>query len=336
MSAAEPGAHTADVSTDAAPRSAARKLWLVVQSLLLIAVLVLAARAVATQWSELQAVARNVELQWGWICASGVMVLAVHALLIQTWRLLLSGWGSDLHFGSAVRIWTISNLGKYLPGKVWSIGAMGVLAQREGVSGVAASGAALLNALLNLGAGFGVIALVGARDMDRIPPWMRTAAIVASLIFVAGVLALPTLLPLLLGRIAQWRKVASSDQQVPARRLWLVTLLHALSWVGYGLAFMAFTRGVTPHVSGASSVFIAVYAASYLLGYLMLFAPGGIGVRESAMVWLLVTLGLALQPDAILLSLASRVWLTVVEVLPGLIALLLTPVMTRRALKRTG
>ncbi len=323
-------------STNSTPApSTARRLWLVAQLSLLAVVLVLAGRAVASQWNELLAEAKDLDLRWKWIGLSAVMVLAVHAMLIQTWRVLLAGWGSDLHFGSAVRIWTISNLGKYLPGKVWSIGALGVLAKREGVSGVAASGAALLNALLNLGAGFGVIALVAASETHRVAPWLRNAAIAGSVLFVVGVLALPRVLPPLLDRVAKWRKVSAAPQHVPASRLWLVTLLHALSWVGYGLAFQAFTLGVTPQVAGASTMFIAVYAASYLLGYLTLFAPGGIGVRESAMVGLLVTFGLALKPDAILLSLASRVWLTVVEVLPGLIALLLTPAAMRRALRRT-
>ncbi len=304
------------------------------QLLLLAATAFFVGRELLRQWDALHDVARDVTLQWPWILLSGVVVLAVHALLVQTWRVLLSGWGGTLSFGAAVRIWTISNLGKYLPGKVWSIGAMGVLAQREGVSGVAAGGAALLNALLNVGAGFGVIALSGATEMHRVAPWIRNAAWVCSAIFLVGVALLPRLLPALSARIARWRGVPVVDRQLPARTVWLVTGLHALSWVGYGLAFVTFTRGVLPSIAGAASLFIAVYAASYLLGYLMLFAPGGLGVREGTMVWLLVTLGLALQPDAMLLTLASRIWLTVVEVLPGLVALFFMPAAARAAARR--
>jgi len=303
---------------------------------LLVVTLAFAAREIARQWGALNAVAHDVVLQWGSITLSTVMVLAVHAMLIQTWRMLLTGWGSELHFGAAVRIWTISNLGKYLPGKVWSIGAMGVLAQREGVSGVSAAGAALLNALLNLGAGFGVIAIAGASEMDRVAPWLRSASIVFSALFLICVALLPRLLPPLLLRVSTWRGLAPLERHLPSRTLWLVTALHALSWVGYGLAFMVFTRGVTPHVAGAPAMFIAVYTASYLFGYLMLFAPGGIGVREGAMVWLLVTVGLALEADALFLSLASRVWLTAVEVMPGLIALLLKRAGSRSAARRAN
>ncbi len=311
--------------SDARPPAGSRRWWTVAQIVLLAATAYFVVRAVSGQWDALRDTARDITLRWPWILVSVAGVLCVHALLIQTWRLLLGGWGSALPFGAALRIWTISNLGKYLPGKVWSIGAMGVMSQREGVSGVAAGGAALLNALLNLGAGFGVVALSGAGALDRVGPWIRNTAWICSLLFVMGVALLPRLLPLVLRRIAQWRGVALFEQHVPARTLWIVTALHTLSWVGYGLAFLAFTRGVLPAIAGAPSLFVAVYAASYVLGYLALFAPGGLGVREGAMALLLVALGLASTPDATLLSAASRVWLTVVEVLPGLIALFFMP-----------
>jgi hypothetical protein len=40
---------------------------------------------------------------------------------------------------------------------------------------------------------------------------------------------------------------------------------------------------------------------------------------------MLVALGMGTQPEATVLALASRVWITVLEILPGLIALLLNP-----------
>lgn len=303
--------------------------WTVIQGSLLALTLVLAARAIALQWSDLNAVAHETHLHWGWIVLSGAITLAVHATLIQSWRILLAGWGSALPFGAAVRIWTISNLGKYLPGKVWSIGAMGILAKREGVSAVSAGGAALLNALLNLGAGFGVIALAGAGELHKIAPWMRLAASLASASFVIGVLLLPKMLPPVLRRLAKWRGLPPLDRDLPAATIWSVTGLHALSWVGYGLAFAAFVRGVAPLATGDPVLLIAVYAASYLWGYLMLFAPGGIGVREFALVAMLVSLGIAGRTDALLIALASRIWLTVLEVLPGLIALFVSPKTSR-------
>src|SRR5690606_4167983 len=104
-------------------------------------------------------------------------------------------------------------------------------------------------------------------------------------------------------------------------------LVNICSWVAYGLAFMWFTLGVMPVTQGTPAQFILVYTASYIVGYLALFAPGGIGVREGVVGVMLVSLGMASEGDAILVALLSRLWLTVLEIAPGLVGLLF---LTRR------
>lgn len=302
-----------------------RTTLIVAQWVLVIATLVWAVSKLSTQWSEVVRVAANVELQWGWIVLSSAIVLGTYAMLVQSWRMLLAGWGSHLRFGAAVRIWTIANLGRYVPGKVWSIGALGVLAKREGVSGVTAAGAAILGTLLNIGAGFGILALSGAPTLGAIEPWLQRVALTVSVAFLIGTMLLPRLLPPILHRVARWRGQPALGPNLPASTLWAATAINAFSWVCYGLAFAAFARGITPNAVASPLLFIVVWTASYLSGYLVLFVPGGIGVREVAMAAGLVALGVTHSADATLLALSSRVWLTVWELLPGVIAMLTSP-----------
>lgn len=278
------------------------------------------------QWSEVRATISGVDLRWGWIFAASLVVLATYALLIHSWRQLLAGWGDQLAFPVAIRIWTIANLGRWIPGKVWSVGALGLLAREQGVSGLAAAGAALLGTLLNIGAGFGVAALTGSAALEQLRPGLRSVTAAVAVAFTLGVLMLPLLLPPLIRQISRWRGGAAPAQPLPARVLWQATAANGLSWVGYGIAFALFAKGVGSAVSGNPLTFIALFTVSYLIGYLALFAPGGLGVREYALVALLVGLGVAGKGDAVLFSATSRVWLTVLEVLPGLVSLLwLTP-----------
>lgn len=296
------------------------------------------------QWQELRASATSIHVAWSWVGAATLVVLGTYAALIHSWRMLLGSLSHQratrLDFGVAARIWTIANLGRWVPGKVWSVGALGVLAAREGVSGTAAAGAALLGTLLNIGAGFAVTVLTGAAQLDAVRPGLRVATEVAAVLFAVGVLALPRLMPGLLRAVARWRGTPSLTEAattpLSARTLWSATLINALSWVGYGVAFGLFARGVTPGISSNPGVFIAVFSASYLIGYLALFAPGGIGFREYALVALLVAFGVAGKGDAVILSAASRVWLTVLEVLPGVISLFWLTPSQRAALRQTG
>lgn len=308
--------------------------------LLLLVAMVSLARGFSGQWRELQTAtvlaARELSLDWNWILLGSVMVLATHAALVQSWRMLLAGWGGHLTYGRAVQIWTIANLGKWIPGKVWQVGVMGMMAADEGISPVAATGAALLGTLLNIGAGFGITAITGADGLDVIRPGLQRLAIVLAALFSLGVLALPSLLPPLLDRLARWRGLPVADQHLTRSTIWLSAALNAGSWMAYGVAFACFTRGVTPAVSGDPSAFIAVYTASYLLGYLFLISPGGLGVREGALVALLLALGLAGKGDAAILAVSSRVWITCLEILPGFASLLLLTPRQRAALRRPG
>jgi hypothetical protein len=292
--------------------------------------------ALARQWAEVRQAAAAFTIDWPWVLAASAIVLATYAMLIQSWRLLLAGWGGALAYPVAVRIWTIANLGRYIPGKVWSVGALGVLAAREGVSGVAAAGAAILGTVLNLGAGIALAVILGADALERLYPGLRLIAIAATVAFAIGVIALPALLPPLLDRFARWRGLTLARQPLAARTLWIATALNAISWIGYGVAFALFARGVTPQVSSNPTTFIAVFSASYLIGYLVLFAPGGLGFREVALSGLLVGMGAAGQGDAAILGAASRVWLTILEVLPGMVSLVWLSPAQRAALRRSG
>jgi hypothetical protein len=63
------------------------------------------------------------------------------------------------------------------------------------------------------------------------------------------------------------------------------------------------------------------FVASFVLGLLVVFTPGGLGVREGMLMVVLGSLALAYLPTessrgvAVVLSLGSRVWMVLAEVL---------------------
>ena len=135
--------------------------------------------------------------------------------------------------------------------------------------------------------------------------------------------------PWILPPISQWlahklgRDVPA--QNLSAKTLWIAVTINLASWFGYGAAFMLFSKACLPTIGGSLTEFVGIWTASYLAGYIAFFAPGGIGVRETAMVAGFTTLGLTNQSDAWMIALASRLWLTALELLPGLIGLALSP-----------
>ena len=107
----------------------------------------------------------------------------------------------------------------------------------------------------------------------------------------------------------------------PARAIWISIAGCTIAWAAYGVAFQLFVRGVTGRADGPWTAYLAAYTLSYLVGYLALFAPGGIGARELVLTSALHALNLATPAEAALITVGSRLWLTVVEIVPGVLFL---------------
>jgi len=322
--------------------SLARLSWRALQAAFVVAVFAYGGREIARQWRSAESRLVGVDVDWLPILGATLLVFATYGLLIQLWRRVLRLWDSSLSLGDAVRIWSVSGLGRYLPGRVAQIGAMAVMSRQSGVSPVAATGSALINTLLNIVAGVAVAAAAGGREL--LAALQRTVtgeggsgelALRGAGVAVVGAAIVILLLPWLLPPLARTAsRIVRRDVKLPilpAGAVWLTAAGNALAWVLYGVAFHLFATGTLGGTAGATSAYVAVYTGSYIAGYLILLTPGGLGVREMVMVGLLQAFGLTAEPEAWVLALASRIWLTVLEVLPGLLFLALAAVRPRRS-----
>ncbi len=275
-----------------------------------------AIRALNGQWRLAGDRLASLTIGWGWIALATLIVFLTYVLLIDTWRRVVISSGELLPFGVAARIWFVSNLGKYVPGKVWSIAAMTVMARQQSVSPLMAAGSSILVQLLSIVTGIGVVLIAGSQVVEN--RWLAVAvfAVVAAFVAVA-----PRLLPATAQVAARLTGKQIELPSIDGMTVWGAALRSAISWAAYGIAFMFFVRGILGTAAGAPSSYIAVYAASYIIGFLALFAPGGAVVRESALVTGMVRLGLSGQADALAVAIASRLWLTAIEVVPGLVFL---------------
>ena len=278
-------------------------------------VIVLAARSIAQQWGAVKLALDQARPSWLALAASALVVLATYAVLIETWRVLLRGWQHDIPFLDAARIWTTSNLGKYLPGKVWAITALVVMTREYGVSAAEGAAASVLLTLVNTLVGF-VVAIVAGASLLRIPP----VVVVIIAMIAVDVLVSPAALPRI-GVVAG--KVFGREivlRPIAHRVILVAGALTAIAWLMYGVAFWLFTFGVLGSAPGALWDYVAIFAGSYLIGFVAIFVPAGAGVRETAMAVALKRAGFATGP-AYLLVVASRLWLTALEVIPPLIFL---------------
>jgi hypothetical protein len=235
----------------------------------------------------------------------------MYALLIAAWRVMLSAWGQRLGGWTAARIWTVSSLGKYLPGKIWAIAGMALMAREQGVAPWAATGSAVVLQMLAVGTGAAVAGLTGARALEAARPGAGAGLVALVALALVGVALL--LWPPVLQRLLRWVAPEAGERAVPALGpLAFGVAANLVAWAGYGLALWFLARGLLPESGLGLTRAIAVFTASYLAGFLALVAPGGLGVREGLFILMLQgPLGIG---AATALALASRVLLTITEI----------------------
>jgi hypothetical protein len=275
------------------------------------AVLIIAfvARSFVRNWSDLQA--QPVAWTFRPVPAIGsvLVVWIMYAMLIEAWRRMLAGWGQPLPPVQAARIWVLSSLGKYIPGKVWAIAGMALMARTAGVAPWAATASAIILQALAIGTGAATAALFGAASIEAEHPGVLTVLWIVGGIAVLGVSTL-----LYAPAARRMLALAGVDPSTPSPKgapilLGLVTNLVA--WVGYGVALWLLGSAVLPERALLLSPAIAGFAASYVAGLIAVFMPGGLVVRELLLIALLKP-GLGLGP-ATALAVASRALLTVTE-----------------------
>ncbi len=288
-----------------------RRGWIrALQSVAAVVVIAFAARQVVAEWDKL----RNQPIQWAFrwdlIVLSLVVTWLMYLLLIHAWRAVLHAWGERLTWGTAVRIWFVSSLGKYVPGKLWALAAMAVLAERAGVSGAAATASSVVMQLVSITTGVAIAvtfvgaAVMGATTSLGVPGVIAIAVASLGATAVVASPAIMTRLGRLIGRPGGLRHVGM-------RALAHATLPSVVAWLGYGTALYLLVRGTLPAVSLGWGEATGAFAASYIAGYLAVIAPGGLGVRESVLVLLLEPrVGLA---NALAIAFASRLTLTINE-----------------------
>ena len=298
---------------------ARRSVWRILQFGVGALLVGLAIRSIAANWENLRAQPIEWRLAPGWIAASVLVVFAGYAVLIEAWRRVVLSMGERLGFGSAARIWFLASLGKYVPGKVWAVAGAAVLAQRAGVDPSVAVAAALVLQALALASGAAVVALTAREAFQAAGPGMVPLAAAVVLLSFAGIAALAS--QPVLDRVN--RLLPSSIpplRAIPPTKLVVAFAANLLAWCAYGVALLCLARGLLPGVALSLPQAIGVFTCSYLVGFLALFAPGGLGPRES--VFLLMLAGnIGLKPAAGL-ALASRLLLTGTEVLPAVPLLL--------------
>jgi len=247
------------------------------------------------------------------------LVCAIAALFIfaAAWGRVVSGFGHKLSVLASFRILNLSNLGRYIPGKIWQVFGMLYLAKQKNIPEEQAAASFVIYQMFTIPASLLVWVFAAQFEsgllIDKFKIMGAGSAYTLGGLGLLGCVFLvfyprPFLKSanFILKKFGRSVAVFDLDKSVALQAF----VGYFIGWIVFGLAFWAFLVSVLG--DGAPSVLLAVglYNVAYQIGYLALFAPGGLGPRE-------LIIGVLLQPFvgpiAPALALVARLWSILID-----------------------
>lgn len=256
------------------------------------------------------------ELGWqgldpAWLAAAGGLSLIGVGLQMLGWLSLSNGIGTRLTVRQATEGYFVSFLPRYIPGLVWGyLGRGEWLFQNYGIPYALSSYGSTVEIVAVLTSNVLTLAACLALTTAEAPAgW---AVLVA---WIAGLLAPGWLI----GRIFALRP--DSGMAAPAgwariSRGWMGGVIaFQMVWLCYGASTAAIfsALGLGDHVNVFSIT--AAFCLAWLAGFVLIFVPAGLGIRESVLANLILPIGGLLSEQASLVAVTSRLLIVLSEVL---------------------
>ena len=241
---------------------------------------------------------------------------------IWAWYLITVKLGIALSISDTLKSWFYSQLGKYLPGKVWLLLSRFYFYESKGRSRKAISIALYFETATVIGAACLIFlaVLIFHKEKWSYYSWRQLGWVLPLLL-----LGFASLHPRVLQKISNWVLVRFKREPLSfsfsyADILWIL-FVCIISWMVGGVGFYFFVDSVYPVTPDYIPFLTGALAISSTLGLIALFAPSGLGVREGALVYLLSFM--MATPVAVIISVLTRIWMTLVEIgLIGVVYLL--------------
>lgn len=287
-------------------------------TVLVAATVVFLGLAIARNWAQIAAF--DWSIRPAELLASILLLIIAMVWGVFVWHRVIARFETpDLPFPALLRIWFLSNLARYVPGKVWQFVGAVQLGRRAGLAPPVVLTSMVIHTGLTLVSAALVSLFVLPTVLDEL------GALGAAVLIVAAGSGLVLVHPAVLNFGLRILPERLSTEGLSWTGSWAdgirLLALATVAWIIYGAAFALFADALVGIPPAMIPGLIAANALAFLIGFMVMVTPGGLGAREAALTILLGPLGsLGL---AAVIAVAFRLWLILGEVMgAALVALL--------------
>jgi uncharacterized membrane protein YbhN (UPF0104 family) len=259
-----------------------------------------------------------------WFLALSMIMTVGGGLLVALgWGFILRALGQKILHGEILRIYYLSELAKYVPGKIWTAVGRVMMLEKKGVP--------RLITIASVGVMLIILAVSGVLvSLATLPLWPSLEVAGDSRLVILLVALVPIGLAALHPRIFQpvlnWflRKVEHVEAKVNLRysSILLLVLYWCGLWVIKGTATYFLLTILPDEIFAAHPLpaygwllFSGIMAVSWILGTISPFTPAGLGIAELSIVVLLESLFSIPVGYGTIFAVFIRIWSVVAELI---------------------
>jgi hypothetical protein len=256
-------------------------------------------------------------ISFGWIdcCLSIFLCMSGEYCFSAGWYRIICRHGLSGQFATSNYYWVLSGAGKYIPGRIWQFAGRLYFFERIGVKRKEVISCSIIEQFYLLASCLFIFSLC-----IILSPEAYSGFLPAKLKYVSLLITVVTVLfihpKILNGSVEILSKVIKPlafRSNSTFNEALILFAVYSVGWVMMSAGFFFLVRALVD-VGADSVLYLAsVNAGAYFIGYLTVVTPGGLGVREGVITYMLnfvFTVGMGAM-----ISLLTRVWWICCELL---------------------
>jgi glycosyltransferase 2 family protein len=308
-------------------KAIAPRALLVLRYLLIVIVVGFAVYYLIAQWAAIEDALSLIS--WQSFVLSFLLVLLGLGCGTMSWVAVLNGLGPRVPILRGAQVLLVGQLGKYVPGSVWSyvmqmeLGRQyGILRPRVLVTALYAAGIGVVSSLI-LGALALPVVIQGHAELI----WLFV------LLPVGLVCLHPRVMTFLASTVLKLFRRPPLEHEVTFAVVGKAVGWSLLSYVAYGLHLWILVNSLVDPDLGTLVLLTGAVSLGFTVGLIAFIFPSGLGVREAILIGAMTLL--LTVPQATAVSLISRAMFTAADLLAAGIAILFVLIWRRRLARET-
>lgn len=251
------------------------------------------------------------------LLASYICLTLHFVVYIFSWKAVMKRLNVTVEFLKAFWIIATSQIAKYLPGGVWYAVGRVYLAKKERIADDQTAVSVVLETCLIMISGIVIILIL---FIIMKPDYRINIGFILILLIAMLLLVHPKILSLFINIFLRILKKPLIELKITYWQIIKLSIYFFGFWIIQIVGFVFLIKAIYPISLLEIPNLAAAYILSWMTGFIVVFAPGGLGVREGMMTLLLSPI--LPTPLAIAISFISRVWITIFEIVLFFVGLL--------------